>query len=99
PDGTEINTHIKAPVKASAAEDVVIVKGPDGKPIYLPKSKASGQTPYEKPEATPNELQIYDRIAQEAIAAGEKPPALKEWVADYRKTGQQQVNIGDNGVK
>lgn len=41
----------------------------------------------------PAEAQIYQRVAQEMKAQGQTPPSFGQWLPEYRRSGQQNINV------
>lgn len=41
----------------------------------------------------PAEVQIYNRIANEMKQQGKTPPSLEQWLPEYRRSGQQNINV------
>lgn len=68
-------------------EKLVAIVGEDGRPQYVPESQAVGQSPWSG--ATQGlgaaDLQLYDRYAQQAQAAGQQPMSLLDWKQAYSK--------------
>lgn len=73
--------------KQPTSEELVQTRGPDGKPVFTPRSRAAGMTPYEKPNEAPSSYQEYLR--------SRKDPAYRQFLEERRRKGMSFTSNPD----